>query len=121
MNLGPADTNPGYGVIKYASEANDIIQPTNKVWYPALFDRQHPQVSREFTRTFPDKGVTWPGALIAAHSSVFANQRGTGYAVMNRRPPPVSIIHGRLGIDPQSSSSDQDDEVKVVWEKQDIS
>ena len=114
MNLGPADTNPGYGVIKYASGANNIIHPTNKVRYPALFDRQHPQVNKEFTRTFPDKGVTWPSALrdphqrrfVAAHSSVFANQRATSYAVMDRRPPPVNNIHGRPGIDPQSSSSD---------------
>ena len=40
---------------------------------------------------------------------------------MDRRPPPVNNIHGRPGNDPQSSSSDQDDEVKVVWDKQDIS
>ena len=81
MNLSTDDTNPGYGVIKYASGASDIIHPTNEVRYPALFDRQHPQVSKEFTRTFPDKGVTWPSALrdphqqrfVSAHSSVFAN------------------------------------------------
>ena len=82
-------------------------------------------MDKGFTRTFPDKGVTWPGALrdpyqwrfVATHSSVFANQQGTGYAVINRRPPPVNIIHRRPGIDPQSSSADQDDEVKVVWDK----
>ena len=129
MNIGPADTNPGYGVIKYASGVSDIIHPTNKIRYPSLFDRQHPQVNREFTRTFPDKGVTWPGALmdphqrrfVAAHSSVFANRRGTGYAVINRRPPPVNIIHRRPENDPQPSNEDQDDKVKVVWDKQDIS
>ena len=91
MNLGTDDTNPGYGVIKYASGASNIIHPTNQVRYLALIDRKQPQVGKGFTRTFPDKGVTWPGALrdpyqqrfVATRSSVFTNQQGTGYAVIN--------------------------------------
>ena len=86
-------------------------------------------MGKGFTRTFPNKGVTWPGALrdpyqwrfFATHSSVFTNQRGTGYAVINRRPPPVNIIDRRPEADPPTSNPDQDDEVKVVWDKKGIS
>ena len=79
------DEKPGHGVIRYASNTNDIIHP---IRYPALFNKRQSQVGEGFIRPFPDRGVTWPGALrttnntrlISKNASVFSNRNGSGYA-----------------------------------------
>ena len=81
----------------------------------------------EFVRTFLDRGVAWPNTQrsnyeqksVRANGSLFNTQQQTNqscHTIINRRPPPVNRrINSR---DLQSSSSEQEDKVQIVWSRQ---
>ena len=52
---------------------------------------------------------------------MFSNRNGSGYAVVNRRPPPVNIVDRRPKIHTSNPNRESEEEVKVVWDKCGIS
>ena len=52
---------------------------------------------------------------------MFSNQNGSGYTVVNKRPPPVDNIDRRPEVHTSNPNRENKEEVKVVWDTRSVS